>query len=160
VIVAALAVLLAVAVPSPSPAAGALAPPGSHRVLRADIDATTSVFAFAGPRSAAFVLHFSGGVLRELPHGAISIRELGPHAGATYQTHVVQIAAEFSAPAAIVQAGLWIDGKAVPGQPHGTKLRFSAFGASPRLGRGAHTAVAFAEAGGTARAVVWSFRVR
>ncbi len=159
-IASALAALLFAAVPSPAPAARALAPAGSRQVLRADIDSRTSVFAFVGTRSVAFVLHYARGRWSELPHGRVRIRELGPNAGATYRTRVVQIAAEFSAPTRIVQAGLWVDGKAVPGRPHGSPMRFTAFGATPRLARGGHTAAAFAEAGGAARAVVWSFRVR
>ena len=111
-------------------------------------------------RPVAFVLRYARGHWAELPHGRVRIRELGPTAGATYRARVVQVAAEFSAPSRIVQAGLWVDGKAVPGQPHGTPTRFTAYGATPRLARGMHTAAAFAEAGSAARAVVWSFRVR
>ncbi len=155
-----LATLLVAAVPSPVPAARALKPAGDRQVLRADIDARTVVFAFVGPTPIAFVLHFAGGTWRELPHGRVRIRALGPRAGATYSARVLQVAAEFSAPVKIVQAGLWVDGKAVPGGPHGSPTRFTAFGASPRLAPGTHTAAAFAEAGGAASAVVWSFRVR
>ncbi len=129
-------------------------------MLRADIDARTSVFAFVGPRPVAFVLHYARGRWVELPHGRVRIRELGPNAGATYRTRIVQVAAEFSPPSKIVQAGLWVDGKAVPGRPHGSTTRFTVYGSTPRLARGLHTAAAFAEAGGAARAVVWSFRVR
>jgi len=152
--------LLVAAVPSPVPAARALTPAGDRQVLRADVDAQTSVFAFVGAKPIAFVLHFAGGSWRELPRGRVRIRELGPHAGATYSARVLQVAAEFSAPVKIVQAGLWVDGKAVPGEPHGSPTRFTAFGASPRLAPGTHTAAAFAEAGSAARAVVWSFRER
>jgi len=160
VIVAALTTLLAAAIPSPAPAARALAPPGARQVLRANIDARTSVFAFVGPKPIAFVLHYARGRWSELPHGRVAVRELGPNPGATYSARIVQVAAEFSAPSTIVQAGLWVDDKAVPGRPHGSPTRFTAFGASPRLAPGRHTAAAFAEAGGAARAVVWSFRVR
>ena len=159
-IASALAALVLAAVPSPAPAAHALAPVGSRQVLRADVDSRTSVFAFVGVRPVAFVLRYARGHWAELPHGRVRIRELGPNAGATYRARVVQVAAEFSAPSRIVQAGLWVDGKAVPGQPHGTPTRFTAYGATPRLARGMHTAAAFAEAGSAARAVVWSFRVR
>ncbi len=152
--------MLVAAIPSPAPVARALAPAGSRQVLRADIDARTSVFAFAGPRSAAFVLRYARGRWRELPHGRVRIRELGPRAGATYSDRVLQVAAEFSAPAKIVQAGLWVDGRAVPGEPHGSPTHFTAYGATRRLARGVHTAAAFAETGGAARAVVWSFRIR
>ena len=159
-IASALVALVLAAVPSPAPAARALAPPGSRQVLRADINSTTSVFAFVGVRPVAFVLHYGRGRWSEVPHGRVRVRELGPNAGATYRTHVLQVAAEFSAPTRIAQAGLWVDGKAVPGQPRGTPTRFTAFGTTPRLARGLHTAAAFAEAGEAARAVVWSFRVR
>ena len=109
-IASALAALVFAAVPSPVPAARALAPAGSRQVLRADVDSKTSVFAFVGVRPVAFVLHYARGRWSELPHGSVRIRELGPHAGATYSTRVVQVAAEFWAPARIVQAGLWVDG--------------------------------------------------
>jgi hypothetical protein len=73
---------------------------------------------------------------------------------------VLQVAAELSARAKIMQAGLWVDGHAVPGQPVGSANRFTVYGASPRLVSGGHTAAAFAEAGGAARVTLWKFRVR
>ena len=155
-----LASLLALAVPSPLPAARAQAPAGARLVLRADIDARTSVFGFLAPRPLAFVLYFDGSKWRRLPTGKVNVRILGPDAGSTSSKRVLQAAAEVSAPSKIVQAGLWVDGHAVPGQPVGSAKRFTMYGPTPRLASGVHTAAAFAEAGGAARVKLWTFRVR
>jgi hypothetical protein len=160
VIFSVLASVVAIAVPSPLPAARAQAPAGARLVLRADIDARTSVFGFLAPRPVSFVLHFDGSRWRRLPTGKVNVRILGPDAGSTSSAHILQVAAELSAPTKIVQAGLWVDGHAVPGEPVGSSKRFTIYGPTPRLARGLHTAAAFAEAGGAARVKLWTFRVR
>jgi hypothetical protein len=152
--------LLALAVPSPVPAARAQAPAGARLVLRADIDARTSVFGFLAPRPVAFTLRYSNGSWRRLPTGKVVVRILGPDAGSTSSQHVLQVAAELSAPSKIVQAGLWVDGRAVAGEPAGSDRRFTVYGPTPRLASGVHTAAAFALAGGAARVKLWTFRVR
>ncbi|MDX6508669.1 MAG: hypothetical protein QOG81_421, partial [Gaiellaceae bacterium] len=38
--------------------------------------------------------------------------------------------------------------------------KFTMYGPTPRLAVGVHTAAAFAEAGGSARVRLWTFRVR
>ncbi len=73
---------------------------------------------------------------------------------------MLQVAAQFTAPARITQAGLWVDGRAIPGEPKGSPSRFTVYGPTPRLAKGTHTAAAFAQAGGGARVTVWTFRVR
>ena len=155
-----IASLLALAVPSPVPAARAQAPAGARLVLRADIDARTSVFGFLAPRPVAFVLHFDGSKWRRLPAGKVRVRVLGPDAGSTSSQRVLQVAAELSAPTRITQAGLWVDGRAIPGDPKGSATRFTVFGPTPRLKSGVHTAAAFAEASGAALVKLWTFRVR
>lgn len=154
-----LASLLALAVPSPLPAARAQAPAGARLVLRADIDARTSVFGFLAPRPVAFALRYANGRWRRLPTGKVNVRILGPDAGSTSHSRVLQAAAELSAPSKIVQAGLWVDGHAIPGEPVGSSKRFTVYGPTPRLAPGLHTAAAFAEAGGAARVRLWTFRV-
>ena len=155
-----IASFLALSVPSPLPAARAQVAPGAKLVLRADIDARTSVFGFLTPRPVGFVLHFDGSRWRRLPVGKVLVRALGPDPGSTSSQHVLQVAAEFTAPTRIVQAGLWVDGHAIPGDPKGSAKRFTVYGATPRLASGTHTAAAFAQAGGAARVKLWTFRVR
>jgi hypothetical protein len=160
VLLSVLASFLALAVPSPLPAARAQVPAGARLVLRADIDARTSVFGFLAPKTVAFVLHFDGGKWRQVPTGKVNVRILGPNAGSTSSARVLQVAAQVSAPSKIVQAGLWVDNHAVAGQPVGSATRFTMYGPSPRLASGVHTAAAFAEARGAARVRLWTFRVR
>jgi hypothetical protein len=160
VLLSVLASLLAVAAPTPLPVARAQVPADARLVLRADIDARTSVFGFLAPRPVAFALHFDGKRWRRLPVGKVKVRILGPDAGSTSSKRVLQVAAELSAPSKIVQAGLWVDGRAVPGQPVGSPTRFTVYGPTPRLASGVHTAAAFAEAGNAARVTLWKFRVR
>jgi hypothetical protein len=118
------------------------------------------VFGFLAPRPVAFALRFDGTRWRRLPAGKVRIRPLGPDAGSTSSERVLQVAAELSAPSKIVQAGLWVDGHAVPGTPRGSSARFTVYGPTPRLSSGTHTAAAFAEAGGAALVKLWTFRVR
>src|SRR3954469_4066 len=94
-----LASFLALSVPSPVPAARAQVAPGAKLVLRADIDARTSVFGFLTPRAAAFAMHYDGTKWRRMVTGRVRVRPLGPDAGSTSSQHVVQVAAEFTAPA-------------------------------------------------------------
>jgi hypothetical protein len=160
VLLSVLASLLALAVPSPLPAARAQVPAAARLVLRADVDARTSVFGFLAPRPVAFVLHFDGSKWRRLPVGKVHVRILGPAAGSASAAHILQVAAELSAPTRIIQGGLWVDGRAIPGDPKGSPTRFTVYGPTPRLKSGVHTAAAFAEAGGAALVKLWTFRVR
>ena len=155
-----LASLLALAVPSPLPFARAQAPVGARLVLRSDVDARTSVFGFLAKRPVAFVLHYDGTKWRRLPAGKVNVSILGPAAGSTSSAHILQVAAELSAPTRISQGGLWVDGHAIPGSPKGSPKRFTVYGPTPRLKSGPHTAAAFAEAGGAALVKLWTFRVR
>jgi hypothetical protein len=160
VLLSVLASFLALAAPSPLPFARSQVPVDARLVLRADVDARTSVFGFLAPRPIAFVLHFDATRWRRLPAGKVRVRVLGPDAGATTSQRVLQVAAELSAPSKIVQAGLWVDGHAIPGEPKGSSTRFTVYGPTPRLKSGVHTAAAFAEAGGAALVKLWTFRVR
>jgi hypothetical protein len=160
VLLSVLASFLALAAPSPLPFARSQAPVDARLVLRADVDARTSVFGFLTPRPVAFALHFDGSRWKRLPAGKVHVRILGPDAGSTSSQHILQVAAELSAPSKIVQAGLWVDGHAIPGEPKGSSTRFTVYGPTPRLKSGAHTAAAFAKAGGAALVKLWTFRVR
>jgi hypothetical protein len=152
--------MVALAVPSPLPAARTQVPAGARLVLRSDIDARTSVFGFLASKPVAFVLHYANGRWRRLPTGKVNVRILGPDAGSTSASRVLQVAAEVSAPTKIAQAGLWVDNGAIAGQPVGSTKKFTMYGPTRHLAPGVHTAAAFAEAGGSARVRLWTFRVR
>jgi hypothetical protein len=144
-------------------------PASTPVVLSVRIDPKFAVAAVAGPRTAegmkepyasyAVALQRYGSQYKASLVSPIEIRPLGPDEGST-AGRVSQVAAEFSAPTRIVQAGLWVDGKAIAAEPRGNPRRFTAFGSSGKLSRGWHSVVAFAEAGGTAFATDWTFRVR
>jgi len=128
-----------------------------------------AVAALAGPRRAEGTREYGAfAVALRLVHGswkaeigeAVSVNPLGPRPGSLQGRAPTQIAAEVTARAKVVQAGFWLDGAALAGKPTGTSRRFTFYGPSPRLAPGPHVVVAFAEAGGHATAVAWSFRVR
>ncbi len=143
-------------------------PPKTPVILSVQIDPEFAVAAIAGPRTAegtqehgayAVALKAVGNRYRAVLVSPVRIRALGPDPGST-QGPVTQVAAEFSAPKRIDQAGLWLDGTAIPAEPRGGPRKFTAYGSTPELKPGWHNVVAFAEAGGTARATAWTFRVR
>jgi hypothetical protein len=160
VLLSVIASFLALAVPSPLPTARAQVATGSKLVLRADIDTRTSVFGFLTPRPIGFALHYDGVRWQRIPVGTVTVRVLGPDPGSVSSQRVLQVAAEFSAPTRILQAGLWVDGRAISGDPKGSPTRFTVYGPTPRLAAGRHTAAAFAQAGLGARVRLWTFRVR
>lgn len=144
-------------------------PAATPVILSVQIDSEFAVAALAGPRTAegnreplaayAVALQRYGNQYKASLVSPVEIRPLGPDEGSV-QGAVSQVAAEFSAPTRIVQAGLWVDGKAIPAEPRGSPRRFTAFGSSGTLASGRHSVVAFGEAGGSARATAWTFRVR
>jgi hypothetical protein len=144
-------------------------PASTPIVLSVPIDQRFAVAALAGPRRAAgkkepfaafaVALQRYGNQYRASLVSPVRIRPLGPDPGSTHGP-VSQVAAEFSAPTPLVQAGLWVDGKAIPAEPRGSPRRFTAFGSTGTLKPGRHSVVAFAEAGGSAKATAWTFRVR
>ena len=154
------ALALLIGVPSPVPAARQILHTRAPLVLRGDIDAESAVIAFGGAKPAAIVIEYRNGRWRELPRAGVQVQPLGPDPGSVQRRPVVQLAAQFSATNRILQAGLWVDNRPVHAKPHGTSTRFTAYGATPRLRAGRHYAVAFAGAVGSARAKIWSFRVR
>jgi hypothetical protein len=144
-------------------------PAGTPIVLSVPIDDQFAVAALAGPRRAegrkeplaayAVALQRYGDQYKASLVSPVQIRPLGPDPGST-QGPVSQVAAEFSAPTRLDQAGLWVDGKAIAAEPRGTPRKFTAFGSSGTLKPGWHSVVAFGEAGGSAGATAWTFRVR
>jgi len=144
-------------------------PASTPVVLSVRIDPRFAVAALAGPRRAerrreplaayAVALQRYGNQYKASLVSPVTIRPLGPDEGST-NGPVSQVAAEFSAPVRVVQAGLWVDGKAIAAEPRGNPRTFTAFGSSGTLARGWHNVVAFAEAGGSALATAWTFRVR
>ena len=154
------ALALLVGIPSPVTAARQILHTRAPLVLRGDIDAESAVIAFGGGKPAAIVIEYRNGRWRELPQRGVRVRPLGPDPGSVQHRPVVQLAAQFSAPNRILQAGLWVDSRPVHAKPHGTSTRFTAYGATPRLRAGRHYAVAFAGAVGSAQATIWTFAVR
>lgn len=138
-------------------------------IVAVKVDPRFAVAAIAGPRTAegmkepysayAVALKRVGSGYKASIVSPVEIAPLGPDDGST-QSPITQVAAQFSAPTRIVQAGLWLDGKALAADPRGTTKKFTAFGATPKLKPGWHSVVAFAEAGGSATARAWTFRVK
>lgn len=143
-------------------------PRGTPVILAVKIDPMFALAAVAGPRTAegkqehaAYAAAFEriGDEYKASIISPVEIRPLGPDEGST-QPPESQVAAEFSAPARLAEAGLWVDGKAIPAEPNGDPRRFTAYGSTGKLRPGWHSVVAFAEAGGSAVARAWTFRVR
>ncbi len=143
-------------------------PKATPVILAVQIDRRFAVAALAGLRTAegtkehaayAVALELIGGEWKANLLSPVRIRPLGPDPGST-QGSESQVAAEFSAPVRLSQAGLWVDGKAVPAEPTGSPRRFTAYGSTGKLKPGWHSVVAFGEAGQSALARAWTFRVR
>ena len=92
--------------------------------------------------------------------GAVHVSILGPRPGTTAPS-TPQVAAELTAPTALVESGLWVDGVALL-QKGGSlsPRRETSYGAPEApLAGGTHTAVAYARTATHATAVAWTFRV-
>ncbi len=149
------------AVTGPAAAALAAAPPGARLVFAATINRTWAVAAYGSDgQTRALAVRRGLGGWKPFYGGTVRIRPLGPDPGSVLPPGQTQVAVEFSAPVKITEAGLWLDGQAVPGEPAGKPRRFTAYGASPPLGAGQHSVVAFGQAGPSASAVAWTFTVR
>ena len=89
--------------------------------------------------------------------GPVDLRPLGPDPGAT-ESGPFQLAAGAKATAPIAEAGLWLDGQAVPGRTAGTPADVTMFSDSRgRLPAGPHAIVAFAATFADASALAWNF---
>jgi hypothetical protein len=89
----------------------------------------------------------------------VKVRILGPEPGGK-AAPVPQVAAELTAPAPLVESGLWVDGVPLQVKGGGTPRRGTIYGAPAKpLAPGAHVAVAYGRTGDTGTAVAWTFRV-
>ena len=93
--------------------------------------------------------------------GPVQLRPLGPDPGEV-ASRAFQIAAGVEANAAVVEAGLWLDGQAVPGRTSGIGAqRLTMFSESRRrIPAGPHAVVAFASTFADASALAWMFTYR
>jgi hypothetical protein len=106
----------------------------------------------------ALALHLADGVWRPDTTGKVRIAILGPKARSAAMP---QVAAEFRAPSAFVEEGLWVDGKELLEKGGGlTPRRVTVYGAPDhRLRRGRHVAVAYGRTTTHGSAVAWTFTV-
>lgn len=90
--------------------------------------------------------------------GKVKITILGPKRTASTTP---QVAAEFKAPAHLVETGLWIDGKELLEKGGGlTPTDVTIYGASDRkLAKGTHVAIAYGRTATSGAAVRWTFHV-
>jgi hypothetical protein len=93
--------------------------------------------------------------------GPVELEPLGPDPGER-ASGTFQVAAGIEANAGIVEAGLWLDGQAVPGRTSGVNAqRVTIFSESRgRIPRGPHAVVAFASTFADASALGWMFTYR
>jgi hypothetical protein len=122
----------------------------------------TSRFAVAavarGSEAYAAALRLENGLWRVELGSPVRIRPLRPKPAETV-TRRTQLAAEVTAGATIVEAGLWLDGRAFPTRGGGaTPSALTMFGEASALPTGAHSVVAFASTGANAAARAWTFR--
>jgi hypothetical protein len=122
----------------------------------------TSRFAVAavarGSEAYAAALRLENGLWRVELGSPVRIRPLRPKTGETVPRRT-QLAAEVTAEATIVEAGLWLDGLAFPTRGGGAiPSELTMFGEASALSAGAHSVVAFASTGANAAARAWTFR--
>lgn len=111
-------------------------------------------------RARAVVAHRAGRRWRIDRSGEVRLQILGPKPGGTAPS-LPQVAAELSAQSALVESGLWVDGKELLVKGGGSPTLATIYGAPAHdLRRGRHIAVAYGrtDRSGTARA--WVFRTR
>jgi hypothetical protein len=102
-----------------------------------------------------------GDTWRRAQQGTVRIRILGPKPGSTGNPATPQVAAELSAGNQLAESALWVDGVELLEKGGGlSPTRGTIYGApaSP-LGKGRHTAIAYARTATHAFAVAWSFSV-
>jgi hypothetical protein len=119
----------------------------------------------ADDRYAAFAaaLRLEDGAWRLELGGPVQVEALVPDPGEVERRGTgAQLAAGIVADSAVVEGGLWIDGKSVPGRSGGTDERNVTIFSDPvqGLARGPHAVVAFASTSFDASAFAWMFTVR
>jgi hypothetical protein len=111
-----------------------------------------------GSRVYAAALRLENGVWRVELGAPLQVEALRPKPGETVVRRTL-LAAEVKAGTPILEAGLWLDGRAFPSRGGGpTQNALTMFGEADRLQRGAHSVVAFASTAAHAAALAWSFR--
>lgn len=152
--------LLALALPLAA-CGGSSAPklpfPAGAKAERHDVGGGWSVaWASAGGKAYAVALHGSQ-IVRS---AGVRLRVLGPDPGSTAGAQP-QVAVEIRAPQAIDDSTILVDGTPLSTNGGGPSPSYQSIYGAPAssLGSGTHVAVAFARAGGDARAVAWTFRV-
>jgi hypothetical protein len=136
-----------------------LASANAGQVLSEQITLDVGVAAVAGPGAAfaAATRLEDGEWLLELG-SPIRIRPILPDPGETVDERT-QVAAEFRAPSAILEAGLWVDGRAVPARSGGVSPSYvTIFSEVGHLQLGSHSTVAFVLTDEDAGALAWPFR--
>jgi hypothetical protein len=90
--------------------------------------------------------------------GRVSIEILGPRPGRT-APRLPQVAAQLSSESALVESGLWVDGKELVVKGGGSPTLATIYGAPAHALRpGRHVAVAYARSDRTGTARAWVFR--
>jgi hypothetical protein len=108
----------------------------------------------------AVAAHRVGRRWRVVRSSSVRIQILGPRPGSTAAT-LPQVAAQLTSESALVESGLWVDGKELVVKGGGSPTLATIYGAPVHdLRRGRHVAVAYgrSDRSGTARA--WVFRTR
>jgi len=146
--------------------------PGRSRVfLDEPITSTFAVAAYGGRTtigegnpfgSYAAALRLEDGGWRIELGGPVQLSPLGPDPGSS-KRGTFQLAAGVEANAAVAEAGIWLDGRSVPGRTAGAgdARQVTLFGDSTgRIPRGPHAVVAFASTFADATALAWMFTYR
>ena len=108
----------------------------------------------------AVAVHLVNGTWHTDRSGRVRIAVLGPKPGSV-APKLPQVAAELRAPRALVETGLWVDGKELVVKGGGSPRRATIYGApTDNLPRGRHVAIAYGRTATTGTARAWSFRVR
>jgi hypothetical protein len=111
-----------------------------------------------GSRVYAAALRLENGLWRVELDAPLQVVPLRPKPGETVRRRT-QLAADVKAEAAILEAGLWLDGFAFPTRGGGpTASALTMFGETAQLSPGPHTVIAFASTAAHAAARAWSFR--
>lgn len=106
----------------------------------------------------AVALHLVGDVWRPDRTGRVKVELLGPHGP---QPATTQVAAQLTAPAKLVESGLWVDGAELLEKGGGlTPTAGTIYGATSNLAKGRHVVVAYARTATAATAVARTFTVR
>ena len=110
-----------------------------------------------GDKAAA--LHLVGGRWQPDRSGKVKIAILGPNP--VVHAQVPQVAAEMRGPGALVEEGLWVDGRELLEKGGGlSRSDVTVYGApDTKLAPGRHVAVAYGRTANTGTAVAWSFRI-